>query len=792
MSSRRLIVLLVLSVVVLGLGIAGGRMVRSHWNQPHTPSSATGGQATSGQKSGPAQLQPTEASDLTPVRLGAEMSAPAETRKLPEPLKIPMADPDRATADLAQRIARRDGEATAALVAAVRAAGFKIRGEDGKALFPQDDPGQGIAFDSWEIAAMAESYGNGAQMMLDDLNTTFTQTLPGFKNIPLGKLLVEGIRADTESKKPGLRFWARLIVELGRQARPSYDLLSPEFKSSSAQIDSIQFGLILRRLAADLAILGRKKGEKQAQALSMGCPSVGLPQGLRARRRMPGLLEAAWDPDARFGLIETADQQGPAAKLPCTLPEPVLALLDAMAYISGSGFDKLMEKIGEEGFLTELGGKVAARYGIMTTFANAVLTYGKLYWTAVSMHVDITMDGTQLVRTLNVVPGCRRKLKARIEQKIGNWQLLNCLRMAFNMAGFDFSLPQDGPVREVKTQWLILKGKTTVSHEDSSITYAIVEWVSNGPHIQDPGTYAGIVGVAPGTAVSDFTQATTDEKGEVEIDIEGAPRKNSIIGKAVPVMKQAEVQLIFAAKPPKLSQDLIDAGGGALGLLSNPIGLLTTVPVEMILRSRWFHSPIYVIPVMDWEECSGGWSGTITYSNEGECSNCAGFGHRRVSQRVSLHITTTPAEQSENGTTRESITGEGEFENDADVSFIPSGTETDRMTVHAKGVPVGLSIGSDGHYSINIANSFSSDSTLACRMDLAADSRRTVSGTSIADCGALVQLSPFFFSPGEGTIDPKTPGRITGSKPSKGAESPGELQWDLRYCSYPNRGCSQN
>lgn len=789
---RRLTVVCVLSVLVLGLGIAGGRLVHSRWNQSFSPKRVAAGQATSGQELKPAGFESSEAGDLTPVRLGAEMSAAAETGKLPEPLKVAIAEPDLAAADLARRIARRDGESTAAVVAAVRAAGFKIRGEDGKAIFPQDDPGQGIAFDSWEVAAMAESYGDGTQMMLDDLNATFTQTLPGFKNIPLGKLLVEGIRADAESKKPALRFWARLIVELGRQARPSYDLLSPDFKSSSAQIDSVQFGLILRRLAADLAILGRKKGEKQTQAQSMGCPSVGLPQGLRARRRMPGLLEATWNPDARFGLIETADHEGPAAKLPCTLPEPVLELLDALAYVNGSGFDHLMEKLGEEGFLTELGGKVAARYGIMTTFANAVLVYAKLYWTAVSMHVNITMDGTQLVRTLNVVPGCRRKLKAKIEQKIGNWQLLNCLRMAFNIAGFDFSLPQDGPVRDVKTQWLILKGKTTVSHEDSSITYAIVEWVGHGPRIQDPGTYAGIAGVAPGIAVSDFTQATTDEKGEVEIDIEGAPRKNSIIGKAVPVMKQAEVQLIFAAKPPKLSQDLIDAGGGALGLLSNPIGLLTTVPVEMILRSRWFHSPIYVIPVMDWEECSGGWSGTITYTNEGECSNCAGFGHRSIRQRVSLHITTTPAEQSENGTTRESITGEGEFENDADVSFIPSGTESDRAIGHVKRVPVSLSISSDGHYSINIVNAPAEDSTWSCQMHLVADSSRTVSGSSLADCAALVQLSNVAFTPGEGTIDPKTPGKIHGSKPSKLPDSPGEMQWDLHYCSYPDRGCSQN
>jgi hypothetical protein len=155
-------------------------------------------------------------------------------------------------------------------------------------------------------------------------------------------------------------------------------------------------------------------------------------------------------------------------------------------------------------------------------------------------------------------------------------------------------------------------------------------------------------------------------------------------------------------------------------------------------------------------------------------------------------VTSTQPGSSDNGSTRQDITGEGEFENDADVSFIPSGTETDRSTWHAKGVPVSLSIGGDGHYSINIVNAASDDSTMSCSMNLVADSSRSVTGSSIAACAALVQLSNFFFAPGEGTIDPKTPGKIHGSKPSKYPDSPGEMQWDLRYCSYPDRSCSQN
>jgi hypothetical protein len=116
------------------------------------------------------------------------------------------------------------------------------------------------------------------------------------------------------------------------------------------------------------------------------------------------------------------------------------------------------------------------------------------------------------------------------------------------------------------------------------------------------------------------------------------------------------------------------------------------------------------------------------------------------------------------------------------------------MAVQAKGTPVSLSIRNDGRYTIQIANSYSDDSTWSCHMHLVRTdgTTKTVDGSTVADCGALVQLGNFLFTPGEGTIDPKTPGKITGSKPSKFPESPGEMQWDLHYCSYPDRSCSQN
>lgn len=783
------------SFVLVGFMILSGWTVyrRVKWYFSHLTDSSvsaalmsTGGRSK-GDSGGTVTLRSGQGEDPKPIRLGAEMGIAAETGALPQPLEISIADPDRAAAELAEKIARTDGQSTAALVAAVRAAGFKIRDENGEVLFPQADPGQGISFDSWEVAAMAQSYGDGTHMMLGDLSTAFVQTLPGFQNIPLDKMLIEGIRADAESKKPALRFWARLIVELGRQTRPSYDLLSPEVKASDVQIDSVQFGLILRRLAADLAILGSKdKGKKQS--LNTNCPGSSGQNTVSSREISPQLLNAAWHPASQLRLIEDADHAESTQKLPCTLPEPVLELIDAVAYVNGFGFDHLMELLGEEGTLTEFAGKIARGVSIFTLFANAVLSYGKLYWTAVSMHVEITMDGSQLVRTLNTVPGCRRNLKAKIEQKIGNWQFINCLRMAFNMAGLDFSLPQDGPLVDVKTQWLILKGKTTVSHEDNSITPAIVEWVGHSPHIQDAGTYAGIVGAAPGIAVSDFTQATTGEDGEVDIDIEGAPQNNSIIGKAVPVMKSAEVQLIFAAKPPKLSQDLVDAGGSGLGLISGPVGLLTTVPVELILRSRWFHSPIYIIPVKDWQECAGGWSGTISYSYDTACNQCGGLASTHLSHKLSLTITGNDSPGSDEKGTNVLVTGNAELENHLSNTYFGGGNLTEDDTAVLTGAQASVFISGD-NYSIGLPN-YTGNATWNCKFHLVRSdgSIEDINGGTPDKCG--LQIPGFTIPVVNGTIDPKSPGKISGSKTFEFPDQ-GTLGWDLHYCGDPDRSCPQ-
>jgi len=270
----------------------------------------------------------------------------------------------------------------------------------------------------------------------------------------------------------------------------------------------------------------------------------------------------------------------------------------------GLGFDQLMELLNVSGVLT----------GGLTIF-NVITAYGKLVLAEMTAEATITMDSSPLVRRTSPEPGCQRKLTATLMQKTGNWQLLNCLRLALLHAGIDVDVPKDGPIDGAKTQWHIVEGGASVSQAGATgSNTAIVEWVGTGPRIQDAGTYAGTPGIVTGgTAVSDFSQPTTSEHGIVEIMIEGCARRNDLNGWAVPVMKTAKVQLTFAVKPPNLKEDVLNALEAGAALLSGPMVLLTTVPVEMFLRSRWFASPVFTIPVKDWQACNTGWSGKMSF-----------------------------------------------------------------------------------------------------------------------------------------------------------------------------------
>src|SRR5687767_6858457 len=99
---------------------------------------------------------------------------------LPEPARLPQGTVDQQAAALAKTVATGDDSSTAALYAAILAAGYGVRDTD-KSVMQTTENGQGLIFESSEVAAMAKLYGQQYGVTLAHLSESFTRTTPAFK-----------------------------------------------------------------------------------------------------------------------------------------------------------------------------------------------------------------------------------------------------------------------------------------------------------------------------------------------------------------------------------------------------------------------------------------------------------------------------------------------------------------------------------------------------------------------------------------------------------------------------------
>ncbi len=317
------------------------------------------------------------------------------------------------------------------------------------------------------------------------------------------------------------------------------------------------------------------------------------------------IRDAVWHPDRgpRLVLVE----EGAGSSRFCTLSDLASQVMDGSAYSTGKLFDAFLEYIAEHGI------HGAGKYGSATSKANAILALVKLIAYYACLETDITMSGSPpLERTQSIYqPGKRRTLTGTVRENTKNWQALNCARLVLNGANLDISLPNDGPVEGVKAQWLLAEGGISVSGR--GITPGFVEFVSTDgtPRIQ--------TAMVP---ISNPAMPKTNEKGEIQFDIEGLKQPEELI-KPVAVMKQAKVQFSVAPKKSSMSQDLIDAVGTAVRIptskentspIASPLNFAVGAMVETLLRANLHLSKTLTIPVKDWVSCDGGWGGTISYS----------------------------------------------------------------------------------------------------------------------------------------------------------------------------------
>src|SRR5579864_4283042 len=338
------------------------------------------------------------ANRLMPARL--PMEAAFESGKLPEPLPTPTGDPDQTVEELAKRIAAKDEQSTAALLTALQMAGFSIRDPKGELYLKPTGASQGMAFEAFSVAAMSKLYGDGIRVNFSRFSATLTDTLPGFKGVPLAKLLLDGIRTDAQSDKPQLRFWARLIAALGRRAETPYDLLAENVNPDVVALDTVQFSLIIKRLAGDGMAMSKQPRPDRA----------GLSDEPADH---PVLLGASFHEGSHARLLRVAEESTNPQDIPCSMDETTATLTDLGAVLESIGFGALAEYVKEHG--VEGFGKFAEAAGKI----NGLLMIVKLVWIQSALKVDVTMDEPELVRTKSATPGDLRHLNAKVSIDMG-------------------------------------------------------------------------------------------------------------------------------------------------------------------------------------------------------------------------------------------------------------------------------------------------------------------------------------------------------------------------------------
>lgn len=501
---------------------------------------------------------------------------------LPAAANVPdQQNPDAAAIILAAQISKYDKNSLPLLLNALQLCGFTIVDENRKVLRvpPGDGKGQGLAFYDFEAVGSLKLAKRGLGTNLDKIAETITKDVPQMPPAQFADLMLQDIRTATSSDNVSLRFWARLIVELGKSASLPVDMMTAGHEKVSLSV--LQATLITRRLQGDFYVLRHQLGI-----------------GERPRPVLPrtSFTLASWTPDATL----YAPRVARPANFDCELTNDEALFLDGAAVLLTYGNGKVVEKVG--GLITSAGGQAAfGKLALGLTGANLALGWLKLVASVTMLRGEITVENPPLIRTINAQPGERRLMKARIWNEVGKIQMLNCVRAAINAAtGLDFNLPTDGPAGNVSIEWHFAgDNETSVNSAETRNLQKFV--IFESPQGADPNPQKQV----------------TDDDGISTMYLVGAPKVPAVVYQKNPIKveKEANVLVGVTLKSAKdVKQNALDLLGIVLGVATGgPLGILAALP-EIGFRLPYVTARA-TIPVIDHEPCDGQWQGTIFYTS---------------------------------------------------------------------------------------------------------------------------------------------------------------------------------
>lgn len=448
-----------------------------------------------------------------------------------------VAESDRAAASMAQEISQSDEQSLPVLLTALQTAGFFIIDDKGTVLQKPSGggTGQGLGFYDFEADGSLKLDTRGIRISLENLARTITKDTPQISASQFAESMLTDVRTHAgNSDNAYLRFWARLIIELGKYSAQPVDLMTTS--ASDVKLSVLQTSLLVRRLQGDIYTL-----KTRHQQTGMIHPPV-----FQRHSSVPALWKMHDVP-----LIHLVSDSSPGS-LPCSVTGDEALILDAAANGLTFGNGKLMtllEKIDIAGM-----GKGIGTLSKGLSRVNAVLSWGKLVAAVTMLDAEITVDNPPLIRTRNTIPGEKRLMTARIRSEVGKKQLLNCVRPALNIAtGLDFNLPTEGPVGDTAIGWQFVDPK-----KDNKFV-----------GLESP----------PGKNKNPLVQVT-DKEGVSQMWLVGAPKYQPAanVKNIKKVTKTANVWVSVTLKSSKdFIQNWIDIGGAALGGLAGSPGAVAEI-----------------------------------------------------------------------------------------------------------------------------------------------------------------------------------------------------------------------
>ena len=502
---------------------------------------------------------------------------------LPPSAEQPIEDLDLAAIVMAQQISKSNEQSLPILLTALQTAGFTIIDETGKVLRKPagDGKGQGLAIYDFEAVGALKLANRGVNMSLEKIAGQIVKEVPQISASQFAELMLKNLQVQADNtENKFVRFWARLVIELGKSSAKPIDLMTASPNSVSLSV--LQATLITRRLQGDI------------YALKTKLKQIGMiPTPFSERNAFASnLLKMNYLPIFSFASFSSTKNP------PCNLTGDEALILDgaAVGITAWNGWQ--FGQLGDSPGLNKL--------GLGLQGANAALAWLKLIAAVVMLKGEIKVQTPlPLVRTTNAKTDelrNKRLMVARVWQEVGRKEMLNCVRPLLNAStGLEFHLPTDGPLADVAIEWhFVGDNEIRVNNADTRNFENFVAFKSFDGADANP------------------QKQVTDNLGLSKMWLVGAPKIPAVVYQKDPmkVIKQAEVEVGVTFKSSKdFIQNWIDIGGTALGAAQSggpSIGLIGSL-AELGYRVPWMAAKT-TIPVEDHEPCEGQWVGTVTYT----------------------------------------------------------------------------------------------------------------------------------------------------------------------------------